>query len=99
MGFISRKLGFMTRKYTAAVIRKNVQAELDRWCESYEWDAKAAQDAGDLVCLRRVQLRTALVSELLAPLGLKVSDVGVVLNKRPGRTRFRKWLLAILAIR
>ena len=45
MGFITRKLGLLTRKWTAATVRKHVQSELDKWCESYEWDAKAALDA------------------------------------------------------
>ena len=61
------------------MVRKRLQVELDKWCDSYEWDAKAALDAGDMVHLRSVSIRAALVSELLEPFGLKVADnVGIV---------------------
>ena len=79
MGYITRKLGFMTRQWTAPTVRKHLQIVLDQWCESYEWDQKAALDAGDLVRLRGVKIRAALVSQLLEPYGLKIADrVGVV---------------------
>ena len=61
------------------MVRKNLQAELDRLCESYVWDEKAALAAGDLVHLHSVIVRAELASEWLEPLGMKVAEnVGIV---------------------
>jgi hypothetical protein len=79
MGLLARKLGFLARKWTAPTVRKALQAELDKWCESYEWDAKAALDAGDVVHLHSVMVRAEMASALLEPHGLRVAEnVGLV---------------------